>query len=786
MCTWTGLGADALWSTAANWSGGAVPTSAETAFFTGDGNGKTAIGLGSSATAAGITFAPDAAAYTIGLPEETLTLAANGTLTLPAGAANDQTVNASLCVNGNFYVYNYEPTKTLTLSYTNTVSRSIYLRGSGPVTFNTLRRAPAQEETDTNYTMLESRINAPLTFTERTTIGALWSYDFPLNLTFAPHTTNIFCRNDWNFAIYVGGSMNGEGAALRIIPSDPTKRARIAIESRRLDMNVQLIAPNGFETTGGWRRGTLVLNHPDNDIRGTLAFDRGNGVEVAFLAPNGTPNPLGSCTTVNFVNPLDSGIYSRLRVTGATASSADKIFTVDKDRAVIENAGSGTLTLTGDMTGAGTFVFDASGPIVLSGVRSGTGGLIKAGAGTLTLTAANTYSGATSIESGTLALPAGASLGSGTFTLAGGTLALNPAAADNYAVTLPAITLTEASQITVPAAATASSVTFAAITLNGNVLTINAPSVGTAANRIFISGLAAGPVDGIVINGGPAAYSTADGLMPQVLPAAAIVNDTLPDAAGHAATADTAPAGDFTIAAPLTTLGQFSYTAAAPATLDLGGGILALNYFQSEAPLSVVNGTLTASGASSAITYPGLRTVNIVPLTSDAATGLSTSKTYSHLIDFGNQSPATINGVTFTKGAANGTGTDYSGFPNGNGFANWNEWTNALPPETCSGLLSLLYDMNYNSNWTGQLTGLTPGAIYEVTLYFRAWDPPSSTQERRCLYQFYSTASAFPDTSVIYASQPNSANAIVYRYMAPANGTLKIAEALAKPPHRNA
>ena len=131
--------------------------------------------------------------------------------------------------------------------------------------------------------------------------------------------------------------------------------------------------------------------------------------------------------------------------------------------------------------------------------------------------------------------------------------------------------------------------------------------------------------------------------------------------------------------------------------------------------------------------------------------------------------------MTFTKGAANGTGTDYSGFPNGNDYANWNEWTNSLPPETCSGLLSLLYDMNYNSNWTGQLTGLTPGAIYEITLYFRAWDPPSSTQERRCVYQFHSGASSFPDTTTIYANQPNSANAIVYRYMAPANGTLKIA-----------
>ena len=774
---WTGLGADALWSTAANWTGSAVPSSSENVLFTGNGNNRTNLVLGSGATAAGITFAPDAAAYTVGLPGETLTLAANGTLTLSAGSTYDQAVDASLLVGGNLYVYNYEPSKTLTLSYTNTSSRNIYLRGSGPVTFNTLRRAAAQEETDTNYIMLESRINAPLTFTERMTIGALWGYDSPINLTFAPHTTNIFCRNDWNFAINLGGVMNGEGAALRIVPSDPAKRARVAIQTQRLDMNVQLIAPKGFETLNGWTRGTLALNHPDNDIKGTLALDRGNCVEVAFLAPNGTPNPLGSCTTVNFVNPLDSGVYARVRVTGAAASSTDKTFTVDKDRAIIENAGTGTLTLTGNMTGAGTFAFDASGPIVFSGVRSDSGGIAKAGAGILTLTAANTYSGTTTVEGGTLALPAGAALGSGTLTLAGGTLALNPAAADGYSASLPVTTLTTASSLTVPAAATASSVTLASLALNGNTLVVSAPSAGTAVNRIFITGLADGPASGIILNGGPATYSAADGLAPLALPPAAIVDDTLPDAAGSAATADTAPAGNFAIAASLTTLGQFTYSAATPATLDLGGGILALNYIQSEAPLSVINGTLTASGAIANINYLGLRTVSIVPLTSDAATGLSTSKTYTHLIDFGYQGVAStiINGVAFTLGASTGTDTGYSGFPSGDRFSGWNAWTNDLPPETCSGLRSLLYDMNYAGNYTAQLSGLTPGAIYEVTLYFRAWDAPPSTQERRSLYQFYSVSSSFPDTSVIYASQPNSANAIVYRYMAPASGILKFA-----------
>ncbi len=774
---WNGLGADSFWSTAANWTGSATPTSADTALFTGGGNSKTDVTLGSGATAANLTFASDAAAYTVGLPSETLNLAANAALTLAAGSANSQSVAAKLLVGGNLYVYNNEPTKTLALSYTNTSSRNVYLRGSGPVTFNTLRRAAAQEETDTNYIMLESRINAPLTFTERMTIGALWGYDSPLNLTFAPHTTNIFCRNDWNFAINFGGSFNGEGAALRIVPSDSAKRARVAVQTHRVDMNVQLIAPKGFETTAGWTRGTLALNHPDNDIQSTLALDRGNCVEVAFLTPNGTPNPLGSCTTVNFVNPLDSGVYARLRVTGTVASSTDKAFTVDKDRAIIENAGTGTLTLTGAMTGAGTFAFDASGPIVFSGLRSGTGGLAKIGPGTLTLTAANTYTGTTSVEDGTLALPVGAALGSGTLALAGGTLSLNPAVTDSYTLSLPAVTLTVPSLLNVPAAATASSVTLASLALNGNTLSVNAPSAGTAANRIFITGLSDGPVSGIILNGGPAQYSAAAGLAPRTLPSVPVTGDTLPDSAGSAATADTAPAGNLSIASSLTTLGQFNYTAATPATLDLGGGILALNYLNaSPSALAVINGTLTAPGAPAAITYPGLRTVSIVPLTSDAATGLSTSKTYSHLLDFGNQTAATINGVAFTQGAATGTGTGYSGFPNGNTYDGFNAWTNALPPETCSGLQQLLRDMNYTGgNWTGQLTGLTPGAIYEVTLYFRAWDAPPSTQERRCLYQFYSTSSSFADAAIVYASQPNSANAVVYRYMAPSGGTLKIA-----------
>ena len=780
---WTGLGSDSLWSTAANWTGNAAPASSETVFFTGSGNGKTAVALGSGATAAGLTLAPDAAAYTIGLPSETLTLSANATLTLSAGSSNAQSVASTLLVGGNLNVYNNESSKTLTLNYTNNATRYVYVYGSGPVTFDTLRRPAGTEATDSNYAQLELRTPAPVTCTGPVTLGSLWKDSVypPSELILAPHTTNIICRNNWEFALSGCTISGGDGTVLRLLHAQANTPAAIAIQTvNPVTISVRLECPTGLATlnkgSGGWTRGTLILNYPDNQIDSAVSIDQGNCFQVPFLAPNGTPNPLGACTTVNFINPNNGGVYARLRVTGATASSTDKAFTVDKDRAVIENAGTGTLALTGPFSGAGTFVFDAFGNMSLSSVRSGTGGLVKTGAGTLTLTAVNTHTGTNSVEGGTLALPSGAALGSGPLMLSGGTLALNPAAADGYSASLPAVTLTAASSLTVPAAASASSVTLAALTLNGYTLSVNAPSAGSAANRLFVTGLANGPASGIILNGGPATYSSVSGLAPLSLPAAAIVNDTLPNAAGSAATASAAPATSFSITQPLTTLGQFNYTASGPATLDLGGGILALDYLTaSPSALAVINGTLTASGASTNTIYPGLRTVSVVPLTSDAATGLSTSKTYSHLIDFGNQAAATINGVAFIQGAANGTGTGYSGFPNGNGYDGFNSWTNTLPPATCSGLLQLLRDMNYAGNWTGQLTGLTPGAVYEVTLYFRAWDAPPSTQERRSLYQFYSASSSQPDTSIIYASQPNSANALVYRYMAPSSGTLKIA-----------
>ncbi len=786
--TWTGLGPDALWQTSANWDSG-VPTAADAALFAGTGNGKTAITLGSGATAAGLSFAPDAAAYTLGLISETLTLSANAALTLSAGSANDQSIAATLLVGGDLNIYNYEPSKRLTLNYTNTATRNVYIYGSGPVTFDTLRRPAGTEATDSNYAQLDLRTPAPVTCTGPVTLGSLWKDSVypPSELIFAPHTTNIICRNNWEFALSGCTISGGEGTVLRLLHAQANTPAAIAIQTvNPVTISIRLECPTGLATLnkggGGWTRGTLVLNYPDNQIDGAVTIDRGNCFQVPFLAPNGTPNPLGSCTNVNFSNPLDSGVYARLRVTGTTASSTDKAFSVDKDSGVIENAGSGLLTLSGPVSGNGSVIFDGTGPITFSGIRAGTGGLTKSGSGTLTLAATNTYSGATVINGGTLTVANSGALGTGALTLAGGgALSLNPSAAADFSLTLPATTVNGAGRLVVAAPASGTStVTVASLTLAASNATfsVTAPDAG-ASSRIFINNLAAGFVPWVLLNGGPAAYSATVGLTPYAFASTshiATLGAIIPDVPGGAVVIDTlGTGGPDTLATNLTSLALLSQEHASDALIDFGGGILAANMVRQTSgagALALGNGTLTANGANTNVALAGIGTLALATLTDDASTGISSAKTYTHLLDFGSQPAASINGVTFTKTtSASGTVGSYgwSGFPSAaNGTYNsWNDWTNTIPPVAGAGLRALLYDMVYNSgNYIVKLTGLTPGAAYEFRLFLRTWDGRANTTDRTARFDFLTDASAAPAASVTFDMNHRDPTAMVFRYVA--------------------
>ena len=101
--------------------------------------------------------------------------------------------------------------------------------------------------------------------------------------------------------------------------------------------------------------------------------------------------------------------------------------------------------------------------------------------------------------------------------------------------------------------------------------------------------------------------------------------------------------------------------------------------------------------------------------TGDSDSDLSTSKTYTHLLDFpANGSAATINGVAFTDAGFSGSANGYAWATTGT--VPPSGWTNS----TYIGTTQLLDDFGYGStNFTITLSGLATNTAYETRLYFR-------------------------------------------------------------------
>jgi len=92
---------DGVWATSANWltDPAIVPGTGDTATFNGAGNGFTTIDLGTGVTLSNLVFNPGSAGYTIGsggAGSQSLTLNNASGITLNAGVANNQLINALL------------------------------------------------------------------------------------------------------------------------------------------------------------------------------------------------------------------------------------------------------------------------------------------------------------------------------------------------------------------------------------------------------------------------------------------------------------------------------------------------------------------------------------------------------------------------------------------------------------------------------------------------------------------------------------------------------------------
>lgn len=249
-------------------------------------------------------------------------------------------------------------------------------------------------------------------------------------------TVNV---NSTGGSVVIGGASGSQGTLnIGAAAADPAAAAGT------------LNATNVIFATGA--TGTINFNHTSNNYvfapgiqgagPGTVNFLAGTTILTGNNTYTGATN-IAAGATAQFGNRGTNGgsnglISGNVTNNGAMIVNLSSLFTsyggVISGSGTFEQAGIGTLALTGDNTYSGLtkvtsgtlkigdggttgsvagniqnnseLAFDRSNNFTFSNLISGTGRLTKDGAGTMTLTGANTYTGGTAVAGGTLKLGA--------------------------------------------------------------------------------------------------------------------------------------------------------------------------------------------------------------------------------------------------------------------------------------------------------------------------------------------------------------------------------------------
>ena len=206
--------------------------------------------------------------------------------------------------------------------------------------------------------------------------------------------------------------------------------------------------------------------------------NRAGGATISFASGLGTVT-LGSSVTIGENIALDADVVNSITVGGDISIASGKTLTVT-------NGSGDTLTLSGNITGAGN--------------------LVKSGAGTQVLSGSNSYSGNTTVAAGTLSIDGDANLGSdsGTVSLSGGNLTITSAGTidDNLAMSAGA-TITNANAVTLSGNLTGNNALTKAgageLTLSGTNVLASSTVIGGTLTVADSTNLGAGAV---TLNGG--------------------------------------------------------------------------------------------------------------------------------------------------------------------------------------------------------------------------------------------------------------------------------------------
>ena len=393
------------------------------------------------------------------------------------------------------------------------------------------------------------------------------------------HTANITLNGPGLLALSTGGDENPLDCGARK-GFTLTYNAEIVGLTSPTDTNIETYIGGISEA------GTVVMGYPNN------AFTRGYNLITAYhtvvvpkLANVGQPSSIGANLGFNF-NTL-----STLRYTG-TGDTTDRAFRLNgTGGGQVEHAGTGPLVITGPVYNQN----NSPQEIVLRGDSSAeariTGDIYnnqndlsvrKEGTGLWVLAGNNSFTGGLTVNGGTLGFDSPTAPGGTTqITMGPDTaLAINTLAADSFAVTIPPVVASGNISISVAQALSSSTVTFNGLTASH--VAITAPGAGGAVNRIFVTGLAQGNVGPwLSLNGGPATYTTANGLAPLGLATHSLAtkNDTLPNNPNTKAVIDSLGTGAplLPIALPAALTELYSLTqdfATDDATVDTAGKTL--------------------------------------------------------------------------------------------------------------------------------------------------------------------------------------------------------------------
>ena len=415
---WTGQGANANWSTAANWNNDAVPIFPITLTFAGSSHLVNNNDL-SSITAGGITFDAAAGAFVIG--------------------GNDITLSGTIGFNGNPAT---TVTQTINLNMAWSNGKTIDTPANGNLTLG----GNITSSSDTSLVKTDAG-----TLTLGGANNSLQSWD--LNGGTTVLTGNTTVNGAGNSRIYVAdGDAAANGAATLTIQSGAT----LSILGNYADAMV--IGRDSGSGTVNQNGGTFSFN-PANQSYLFIGASGSSATRSAYNMNGGvldmTGKTLGIALGANAVitglvnqvsgvitnvanlyfDPFFTQGYGIYNLTGGSIYIGSGGITVFAGGSYQMNLGGGTIAaqatwssaLNMNLTGInGAVTFNPAGnTITLSGVLSGTGGLTVAGGGTLELSGANTYTGTTLVNSGTLQLDSVVTSSSALKLVTGAALNLN-------------------------------------------------------------------------------------------------------------------------------------------------------------------------------------------------------------------------------------------------------------------------------------------------------------------------------------------------------------------------